>query len=49
MFFHIDESGNTGMNLFDANQRRLSCGVRTCAMATWRTRWAFWIGYGPMG
>ena len=27
MFFHIDESGNTGMNLFDANQRRLSYGV----------------------
>lgn len=27
MFFHIDESGNTGMNLFDKNQRRLSYGV----------------------
>ena len=27
MFFHIDESGNTGMNLFDENQRRLSYGV----------------------
>ena len=27
MFFHIDESGNTGMNLFDANQCRLSYGV----------------------
>ncbi len=27
MFFHIDESGNTGNNLFDANQPRLSYGV----------------------
>ena len=27
MFFHIDESGNTGMNLFDENQPRLSYGV----------------------
>ena len=27
MFFHIDESGNTGMNLFDGNQPRLSYGV----------------------
>ena len=27
MFFHIDESGNTGMNLFDKNQRHLSYGV----------------------
>ena len=27
MFFHIDESGNTGMNLFDKNQPRLSYGV----------------------
>lgn len=27
MFFHIDESGNTGMNLFDANQRWLSYGM----------------------
>ena len=27
MFFHIDESGNTGLNLFDENQRRLSYGV----------------------
>ena len=27
MFFHIDESGNTGMNLFDRNQPRLSYGV----------------------
>ena len=27
MFFHIDESGNTGMNLFDENQRWLSYGV----------------------
>ena len=27
MFFHIDESGNTGMNLFDKDQPRLSYGV----------------------
>ena len=27
MFFHIDESGNTGNNLFDANQPLLSYGV----------------------
>lgn len=27
MFFYIDESGNTGNNLFDASQRRLSYGV----------------------
>ena len=27
MFFHIDESGNTGMNLFDKRQPRLSYGV----------------------
>jgi hypothetical protein len=27
MFFHIDESGNTGNNLFDANQPQLSYGV----------------------
>jgi len=27
MFFHIDESGNTGNNLFDLNQPRLSYGV----------------------
>ena len=27
MFFHIDESGNTGMSLFDQNQPRLSYGV----------------------
>lgn len=27
MFFHIDESGNTGNNLFDAGQPRLSYGV----------------------
>jgi len=27
MFFHIDESGNTGLNLFDRNQPRLSYGV----------------------
>ncbi|AEG13647.1 hypothetical protein Sbal175_4438 (plasmid) [Shewanella baltica BA175] len=27
MFFHIDESGNTGNNLFDENQPRLSYGV----------------------
>ncbi|MGQ0619846.1 MAG: DUF3800 domain-containing protein [Panacagrimonas sp.] len=27
MFFHIDESGNTGNNLFDAAQPRLSYGV----------------------
>lgn len=27
MFFHIDESGNTGNNLFDSEQPRLSYGV----------------------
>lgn len=27
MFFHIDEAGHTGNNLFDANQPRLSYGV----------------------
>ncbi len=27
MFFHIDESGNTGNNLFDYNQPKLSYGV----------------------
>jgi len=27
MFFHIDESGNTGNNLFDAHQPRLSYGL----------------------
>ena len=27
MFFHIDESGNTGNNLFDADQPRLSYGL----------------------
>lgn len=27
MYFHIDESGNTGNNLFDANQARLSYGL----------------------
>lgn len=27
MYFHIDESGNTGNNLFDPNQRRLSYGL----------------------
>jgi hypothetical protein len=27
MFFHIDESGNTGNNLFDPSQPRLSYGV----------------------
>lgn len=27
MFFHIDESGNTGNNLFDSAQPRLSYGV----------------------
>lgn len=27
MFFHIDESGNTGNNLFDFSQPRLSYGV----------------------
>ena len=27
MYFHIDESGNTGLNLFDRNQRCLSYGV----------------------
>ncbi|WP_028774436.1 DUF3800 domain-containing protein [Shewanella waksmanii] len=27
MFFHIDESGNTGNNLFDKNQPRLSYGL----------------------
>ena len=30
MFFHIDESGNTGNNLFDANQPVLSYGVLSC-------------------
>jgi Protein of unknown function (DUF3800) len=27
MYFHIDESGNTGNNLFDPNQQQLSYGV----------------------
>ncbi len=27
MYFHVDESGNTGNNLFDANQPRLSYGM----------------------
>jgi len=27
MYFHIDESGNTGNNLFDTNQKRLSYGL----------------------
>ncbi len=27
MFFHVDESGNTGNNLFDSSQPRLSYGV----------------------
>jgi hypothetical protein len=27
MFFHVDESGHTGNNLFDANQPRLSYGL----------------------
>ncbi len=27
MFFHIDEAGNTGSNLFDSAQPRLSYGV----------------------
>lgn len=27
MFFHVDESGNTGNNLFDPNQPRLSYGL----------------------
>jgi len=27
MFFHVDESGNTGNNLFDENQPRLSYGL----------------------
>ncbi|ANW26669.1 hypothetical protein BA953_21205 [Vibrio coralliilyticus] len=30
MFFHIDESGNTGNNLLDANQPVLSYGVLSC-------------------
>ncbi|TDP30757.1 hypothetical protein DEU29_11540 [Idiomarina aquatica] len=30
MYFHIDESGNTGNNLFDANQPVLSYGVLSC-------------------
>jgi len=30
MFFHIDESGNTGNNLFDENQPILSYGVLSC-------------------
>ncbi|MDE0243935.1 MAG: DUF3800 domain-containing protein [Gammaproteobacteria bacterium] len=32
MFFHIDESGNTGMNLFDKNQERLSYGVLSSSL-----------------
>ncbi|MYA30655.1 MAG: hypothetical protein F4Y31_05405 [Gammaproteobacteria bacterium] len=32
MFFHIDESGNTGMNLFDTSQPRLSYGVLSSAL-----------------
>ena len=27
MYFHIDEAGNTGNNLFDSDQPRLSYGV----------------------
>lgn len=30
MFFHIDESGNTGNNLFDRNQPTLSYGLISC-------------------
>ena len=30
MYFHIDESGNTGNNLFDKNQPQLSYGVLSC-------------------
>lgn len=30
MYFHIDESGNTGNNLFDPNQPQLSYGVLSC-------------------
>lgn len=30
MFFHIDESGNTGNNLFDKNQPQLTYGVLSC-------------------
>lgn len=30
MYFHIDESGNTGNNLFDQNQPQLSYGVLSC-------------------
>lgn len=32
MFFHIDESGNTGNNLFDDNQPRLSYGLISSAL-----------------
>lgn len=31
MFFHIDEAGNTGNNLFDFEQPRLSYGVLSSA------------------
>lgn len=31
MFYHVDESGNTGNNLFDPNQPRLSYGVLSSA------------------
>ncbi len=31
MYFHVDESGNTGNNLFDPNQPRLSYGVLSSA------------------
>jgi len=27
MYYYIDESGNTGLNLFDANQPKLLYGV----------------------
>ena len=30
MYFHVDESGNTGNNLFDPNQQQLSYGVLSC-------------------
>ena len=31
MYYYIDESGNTGLNLFDANQPKLFYGVLGCS------------------
>ena len=31
MYFYVDESGNSGSNLFDPNQPRLHYGVLGCA------------------